>query len=239
MRNIIEKMLNKEIVPDFKGHNFLFQESFLDFLKDRIDRLDKCSFFIEEDNEKVICHLNGFRFECTHCGQECGSFSINKKTYEITFLTDLNPCKWNLDKIETKINVDSALIFANVFFKDNDYLENEIGYLDNDKGLFELAKLYEKQNILFGQMGNMLIYFYKENDSILILREKRTDLEFLGKLDLIVWRFMITTEKTVKDLGLEIKNEAFRIEIPKGKYKLENYYGFSEQGNLIAKLEKI
>jgi len=273
-KEIIQKLINKEIVPDFKGHEFVF-DFYINPLKKDFDTIDDNHIYLCMSTlDKVIISFN---CTCQYCGNYLESISIDRTTFETTIYytkkvngrfkhLELEPCESNYDVIETEIEVDSTLIFANFFLKeDGDYLEDDMkdcASLNITQGLYDIAKFYEKENILFGQTGNMSVYFYQGEEGIVALRmdleyikedfneidlspleleqiEKYKDYKYLGEVDCNVWRFMIASKNTIKKLNLETKIKGFEVNLPLGRYKMSHYYQLSDKGLLVSEIKSV
>lgn len=164
------------------------------------------------------------------------------------------------DKLVSEINVETGnLVFANYFKAEKLYETEELGGADINcvKGRNDLMQYLAKQNVGYGQMGNMSVTIFKKDDGTEIIvgddecydYDKETDEETFtefkhqgftkfGKISLSVWRWQCADEAVLKAYnempeGLKETpdSDSYLDEIltivKPGKWSVEHYYDFS------------
>jgi len=161
-------------------------------------------------------------------------------------------------KLVSKIDVPSGeLIFKNFFKTEKLYEDpaNKYGHPDicSVLGRNVLMQYLAKQNVGYGQMGNMsvAIYLKKDGKEIIVsktygydnVKNEEYTVEFkgysyLGKISLEVWRWqcadkemLIANNEPIPELEKDKDHyaDAIRAKVKRGRWKIEHYFDFFTQ----------
>ena len=205
--------------------------------------------------ENVYCFGCGKLLRWTY---DDGKLRLNCFYNSKNFVTHEHQCEYENPKpFQGEIQVDSTLVFANIFreFKDSPKEQEytEAWSLNCFSGREKITKHRAKQNVAYGQMGNMSvgIYVSPNKKSIIVgdpyiadrLGENMTDEEFLkaepelskidghkfvGRISLAVWRWEATPINNIgKDTIKKIKEDygdVVKVKVPLGVWEFTHFY---------------
>lgn len=173
-----------------------------------------------------------------------------------------NTCEYeHLESVKDTIDIHGTLIITNYFRSLRNDCDPDSEYTDLFNINYDIGRKNvthykaQKQNVAYGQMGNMSIgvYLAKDKKSIVIadayldereeLTQEAKDLlanyKYRGSISLGVWRWEATDIKTLGKEGLatlkeqEDKNymDVIRMKVPHGKWEFEHFYGWTASDN--------
>lgn len=160
-------------------------------------------------------------------------------------------------KLVSEIEVPSGeLIFQNYFNTKKLYVdpENEWGEpsINSVLGRDVLMQYLAKQNVGYGQMGNMSVSIHVKNDGSEIIvttpygydgeKDEEYDVEFdgfkqMGSISLSVWRWQCADKKVLEEAGetipeidpkakVDVYSDAVLAKVKTGKWRIEHYFDF-------------
>lgn len=250
-------------------------QSYIDFSHKMLHETEHTIFsiFLNEPiklGEAIDKLCQASKFYCFKCGRQASYVLKDARTLTIGLsygqegqkdTNNVCPISDTTKSFSYEITVNSGkLVFVNYFDdrkKDKNGEEIEIlepknkyseeFSLNSLQGRINITKHYAKQNIAYGQMGNMTIGIFKNKtgDKIIIgdpARKKIKGLSLVDSISLGMWRWMAADQALIKKLKIKPRGGIVTLDVPNGTYKVTNYFDFFEdeyESPIYSTLEKI
>lgn len=217
----------------------------------------KCDFncgeyftlFLKDINTISLCRKNG-------------GYGTDNPKIEYTN----NDCDCHFVETKVKkgiIRLEDEIVFNNFFRDNNGYLvkdapddmEYSVEYnLNTLRGRESITEYKLGQNVAFGQMSNMCIdiYINEEKSNILVVNPypndytirylERGSYKNMGNICLDVWRWEASDKKTLKKMGYNFSDSDISFEVKSGDWEFNHYFddrNFSDDSDIYSELKRI